>query len=539
MAQKYFPEIIVNKKGKDFEGTACLKLKSILKGNLLTWQSDASDDTSVQSTSLGPKKLHMARETLLHAISSWPSSLSLELHFTALPDLIHRAQGQILISLFLRAYAATKDDVKEEIVCRYLSLVPLLSAYLPEAEFEPVSDKTELNRRRAPFKTSDSVAILRRQETFSLASPLKRVSVGFGPMVEKTIEGANWVDHIFPWIPSMDDWLRLMDMFMLQLDPVQLVIRICPDADTEDSVARLEHNVRTSELFLSEAKASQITSRQQTKFVRDVTLKQLAGLRNNCFRVGVFLLAPRAIDSSLINIIGKAVTGPQYNPKEEDLFQGGFSSIKIKPRDAVKRDFFPEKEPLTISETACAFRIPSPPLEEHPGLPVKRSRTSVAFLPTVNLQENSGNNIELLVNEHHGVVQPVRVGSNDRMRHTFIIGQTGTGKSSAMERMILQDIRSGKGLAVIDPHGDMVDSVLGRIPAERTEDVILFNMLDTERPLGFNLLEWKTPEERDLIIDELYLSLDRIYNLNKVGGPIFESNFRGIAKIVMGGKTKR
>ena len=300
----------------------------------------------------------------------------------------------------------------------------------------------------------------------------------------------------------------------------------------------MEHNVGTSELFLSEAKAFQVTSRQQTKFVRDVTLKQLAGFRNNCFRVGVFLLAPRPIDTSLINIIGKAVTGPRYNPKEEDLFQGGFESRKIKLRDVLKRNFFPEKEPFTISETACAFRIPSPPVEEHPGLPIKRSRTSIACLPSANLQENNCNDIELFINEHQGIVQPVRVGANDRMRHTFIIGQTGTGKSTLMERMILQDIRSGKGLAVIDPHGDMVDSVLGRMPAERADDVILFNMLDTKRPIGLNLLEWKTLEERDLIIDNLYLSLDRIYDMRAAGGPIFESNFRGMLKLLMGDEQR-
>jgi type IV secretory pathway VirB4 component len=70
------------------------------------------------------------------------------------------------------------------------------------------------------------------------------------------------------------------------------------------------------------------------------------------------------------------------------------------------------------------------------------------------------------------------MGTDDRMRHTFILGQTGTGKSTLMEHMILQDIRDGRGLALLDPHGELVESVLGKIPADRQKDVVLFDMLE-------------------------------------------------------------
>jgi DNA helicase HerA-like ATPase len=124
--------------------------------------------------------------------------------------------------------------------------------------------------------------------------------------------------------------------------------------------------------------------------------------------------------------------------------------------------------------------------------------------------------------------------TDDRMRHSFIIGQTGTGKSTLMESMILQDIRNGKGVAVIDPHGEMIDSLLGKIPQERAQDVILFDVLDRDRPMGFNFLEWNTLDERDLIVDELYLSVARLYDMKVAGGPIFEANFRGMLKLLMG-----
>ncbi len=123
---------------------------------------------------------------------------------------------------------------------------------------------------------------------------------------------------------------------------------------------------------------------------------------------------------------------------------------------------------------------------------------------------------------------------DDRMKHTFILGQTGTGKSTLMESMIIQDIRSGHGLAVIDPHGDLVESILGKIPKERTKDTIYFDMLDWEYPIGLNLLEWKTVEERDMIIDDLYFTMDRLYDMKLTGGPVFETHFRNMLKLLMG-----
>ena len=252
--------------------------------------------------------------------------------------------------------------------------------------------------------------------------------------------------------------------------------------------------------------------------------------------MGVFILAPGYIDRSLGNILGSAITGPLSIQKENDIFTGGFTVKDVKASEVIERCYFSEKEPFTLKEAGTAFKLPFPPMEENSALPVKRSRTSIAQLPFEELSNND--TIRLFINEHKGAIQPIDIGSEDRMRHSFIIGQTGTGKSTLMESMILQDIRAGRGLAVIDPHGEMVDSILGRIPEDRADDIILFDLLDRERPLGFNILQWNTIEERDLIIDDLYLTIDRIYDMKETGGPIFETNFRGMLKLLMGEKNR-
>ncbi|HED00472.1 MAG TPA: DUF87 domain-containing protein [Proteobacteria bacterium] len=522
-----FPKILVSKNGQRFEAVAGLELKSILKGDLLVLRAERD----LHVNRLDPEKQQEAREAFLHAISSWPPSLSLELHIAAMPDLVYRARGRLLISMFLRVSATTEDHAKEEIVNRYLSLMPFLGGHFPEAEFIPITNKAEMESRRAPFAPCDALAIHRRQETLSLSTPLKRLSVGFGPVVEKTEEGNNSVQHVFPWVPSLDDWARLMDTLAGQLDPLQIIIRLRPCADHAEVSARLDEIIRTCEMFLSGVGEYQITLTRQASLIRDMAVRQLAALGDQCFNLGVFVLAPHPIDTSLGNVIGGAITGPRSITEEAGLFQGGFACTKTRVQDALKGDYFPEPGPFTVSEAACAFRLPSLPLQNHPGLATKCSRTSLALLPA----GNPGNGaIELVMNEHQGMVQPVVVNVEDRMRHTFIIGQTGTGKSTLMEGMILQDIRAGRGLAVIDPHGDMVDSILGRIPRDRAKDVILFDMTDTERPLGLNLLQWKTLEERDLIIDELYQTLHRVYDFKLTAGPVFESNFRAMLKLLMG-----
>ena len=93
---------------------------------------------------------------------------------------------------------------------------------------------------------------------------------------------------------------------------------------------------------------------------------------------------------------------------------------------------------------------------------------------------------------------------------------------------------------MIDPHGDTVENVLASIPPERAEDVILMDLLDRQRPVGFNPLQWSTIEERDLLIDELYLTIDRIYDMKHNGGPICETHLRGMLQTLMGdGSEKR
>jgi len=123
----------------------------------------------------------------------------------------------------------------------------------------------------------------------------------------------------------------------------------------------------------------------------------------------------------------------------------------------------------------------------------------------------------------------------DRARHLYVIGKSGTGKSALMEHLAVQDIENGDGVCVIDPHGDLVDAILARLPARRADDLILFDPADIERPQGLNLLEYdpRYPEQKTFVINEFIKILDKLYDLKSTGGPMFEQYLRNSMLLMM------
>jgi hypothetical protein len=132
------------------------------------------------------------------------------------------------------------------------------------------------------------------------------------------------------------------------------------------------------------------------------------------------------------------------------------------------------------------------------------------------------------VSNYQGVKRPVYIGNEDRMRHIYIIGKTGTGKSEMLKDMVLQDIKAGKGVCFMDPHGDAVEDLLKLIPPERAEDVIYFNPSDTGRPMGMNLLEARSEDEKHFAATSVINLMYKLFDPYKTGivGPRFEHGVR-------------
>ncbi len=135
---------------------------------------------------------------------------------------------------------------------------------------------------------------------------------------------------------------------------------------------------------------------------------------------------------------------------------------------------------------------------------------------------------------YRGMAKPVYIQKDDRRRHMYVIGKTGTGKSEFLKDMILQDIKNGEGVCFIDPH-DTIDKLLPLIPPERAEDVILFDPSDTDMPLGLNMLEAQTEQEKHFIVSSIVGLMYKLYDPNKTGiiGPRFEHAIRNAMLTVM------
>lgn len=140
-------------------------------------------------------------------------------------------------------------------------------------------------------------------------------------------------------------------------------------------------------------------------------------------------------------------------------------------------------------------------------------------------------------NEYRGKITPIYYRDSDRLRHMYMIGKTGVGKSTIFQNMCLQDIKNGDGVCFIDPHGESIDWLLKRIPSDRLTDVVIFDPSDTEFPVGLNLLEARTDRERDFLVSECIGIFYKLFDPERTGviGPQFEHWLRNAALTVMAG----
>lgn len=134
--------------------------------------------------------------------------------------------------------------------------------------------------------------------------------------------------------------------------------------------------------------------------------------------------------------------------------------------------------------------------------------------------------------DYRGLDQDIRLKEADRRRHLYIIGKSGSGKSVTIANLAIQDIKEGKGVAIVDPHGDLVEAVLEHIPKHRAEDVIILDPSDLERPIGLNMLEAQSEDQKDFAVQEMISIFYKLFPPEMIG-PMFEHNMRNVMLTLM------
>lgn len=186
--------------------------------------------------------------------------------------------------------------------------------------------------------------------------------------------------------------------------------------------------------------------------------------------------------------------------------------------------------PLSITELATLVHFPSEGVESSPQF--KQSKAKHAPAP-LDLPEHG---TLLGENEFRNIKKPIYITPEDRLRHMYVIGQTGTGKTTLLKNMIEQDIRGGAGVCMIDPHGTDIVDVLSSIPPERIDDVIYFDPSNTKISMGLNMLEYDPdfPEQKTFVVNELFSIFQKLYGANPESmGPMFEQYFRNATQLVL------
>jgi hypothetical protein len=215
----------------------------------------------------------------------------------------------------------------------------------------------------------------------------------------------------------------------------------------------------------------------------------------------------------------------------QDAYNNHFQARRIVPLDFINnplmRYLFQRRIPggfhgrslLAQDELASVYHFPD---SRYNPVPIIKWLSYKVLPPPVDLPSEG---IVIGRSMFRGEARDVRIMREDRTRHMYMIGKSGTGKSVLLSNMAKQDIQNGDGVCLIDPHGDLVEDVLRTIPKERAKDIVVFDPADRERPMGLNILEAHTEEEKDraaLDATEIFIKIfgDEIF------GPRIQHYFR-------------
>lgn len=199
-------------------------------------------------------------------------------------------------------------------------------------------------------------------------------------------------------------------------------------------------------------------------------------------------------------------------------------SFTYREQDAVRM------MPLSLSEITSLFHITAERVTTSREL--KQSRAKQAPAPV----DMALDGLVLGKNRYGATETLVRLSAQDRLRHTYVIGQTGTGKTGLIKNMIIQDIQNGEGVGFIDPHGTDIEDILAAVPPERMADVIYFDPAYMARPMGLNMLEYDEarPEMKTFVVDEVYNIFRKLYaDVPEAFGPMFEQYYRNATLLVV------
>lgn len=534
---------------KEYLAFTGLQLKNVLSAELFLAMTET---TSFQERKTVAGPCHDRWVDLAAAVAGLPEPAEF-LIVAGAPD--RGGQHYDLHSPFFAFLAMGRGDSEQAAskaaVRAGASLRTLVTTTLDYAGFR-AADKTLLARAVSLVRSPNVTELRRRLERVRFSSGvLERRPTGFlrrvdGNEANRSSQSkagdAGSAVHLFPWVPSDDSWYRLMETLAVEEQATGLVVHCVGMQRAPEVCKRMAREGLAS--AQGPGRPDQVLENGMSKqhmheadaLAREA-LHRVTALEAPVLAACTFVVSDGPVSPALVATVQGALDDASVQQGQAGahlLFKGGSVSNPAAPEDVLDSLEEPGFDVLFSPREAASFlRTPMPCAEDLPGVAINRARTG-------RMVGSAGNDCSIGFNRHRGRGLPVALDDEVRFKHTYVVGQTGTGKSTLLLNMALHDIRAGRGVAVLDPHGSLIDDILARFPEERKDDAVIVDVTDVERPVGFNLLKIDAADPleyrrmRDIIIDDLLAFLKRHYNMEHAGGPVFETHFRGMLSLLIG-----
>ncbi|WP_456443970.1 type IV secretory system conjugative DNA transfer family protein, partial [Caldithrix abyssi] len=492
---------------------------------------------------------------------------TLALRYIVTPNLKHYLKGRVEVVLLAKTSAKTKKEAINGAASYARGLSAILGGNFPDHLWNFIENEHAFNKVWNPFENKElNIAEIRRREDFILTNNINlRPTLGRQRSLvsEKPKKDEDHVYYVHSFIPRPNDLNRLIRILLLHQAPIiwQTTIKSI-NIQSDEEVALANEISKCEKIYYSGA----TVQGQEKNFAPTLPhlragdlaqnlIQHLLRLKDAPFLLSINLVSPERIPQEIVEAVGVEITAPVGNlliqpfaVNRHFLQMGGYDTVF--PSDTAELNIAKENfqflkfDPwghtlapgalrrlrfmVDANEAACSFRLPIMGEEMLPGFDVNRVKNSLLLLKeTTQKKLPRKGRLFIGYNLYKKQKQAVYIGEKDRKQHMYIVGQTGTGKTTLLKTMILEDIKAGNGLAVIDPHGDLFDELLGLIPDERIEDVVVLDPTDLSYPVGINFLEYQDAYERYFVVREFKAILERLLkdqygrNYNDFAGPVF------------------
>lgn len=492
---------------------------------------------------------------------------ALELRFISSPQSALPPEGRVDISIRIKVCGTTAAKAQRAATTLFRSFMPNLLSLSDLYTWTVVDSEEEYDSLVPEASNWHVKEMVRRERHLNLEKfpePIARNHIGFTQDSDVLLPAEPGKVYVcFPFLRNYKTLKGLFTELLYQQSKVVICVRLEPTAATDEEFQFMQAQLSACERYIQLPLNGYVADptlfypsfRQQSSALGQQVQNELNILRDEVFLTTIHILSEAPLSSMLCESLGVTVTEHlQTTDPESDVgllnrslpFNGGYDWIQ--PESSAARALAIDRIRLLefagvsnglldqhlrikrlfgVNQASCAFRLPIPLFEDFPGLETSRVR----HLPPPTIDAKAG--LALGVNAFGSATNTVSMQAEDRLRHTYVVGKTGTGKSTFLKNSIMQDIFAGEGVGLFDPHGELVDEIVNFIPEERLQDVVLVKPELEHCSIGLNIFDVKTDLQKDSVINYLIEVFHTIFDMSVAGGPVFEMYFRNAALLLL------